>query len=158
MFLKDTMHTGFNSEESILKPPLELIWIHEKSGGSPIITGKTVFVRGDQYLWSLDADTGEEKWSYYIGSGSHTSPASAYNTVFVGRPCNNCSLDAIDVNTGLRKWSIPLPRGARDASVFNDVVFFGSDDWHVRAADAYTGKPLLKSSKKDLILDCLFQT
>lgn len=149
MFLRDPSHTGFNPEETILQPPLNLRWTFGPTMGmsSAAVVGKTVFVRGGTppILYALDADTGNVKWSRQTAAASHTSPAVDNNTIFIGNPCTNCSFEAIDANTGSLKWSITLAQGARDATTVDGIVYFGSDDHYVRAAEISTGNLLWTS-------------
>lgn len=153
MFRKDQSHTGFNSEEILLKPPLQVKWSLGSPGGpnSPAVSNGIVYIEFAGVLFARDAITGTLLWLINTPASDHSSVAVAYGMVFDGSgkypECTNCGVVAYDAKTGIEKWRINLPMGARGPNVDNDVIYFGSDDHYVRAANAFTGEPLWTSPK-----------
>ena len=155
MFLKDPVHSGYNIDEKKLLPPLEIKWSFSGySFSSAAIYEDKVFIRSGGYLYSLDSLDGSVNWTHnYYQPTPHSSPAIFENNVYIGNrigpnnSCTNCSLQALDLSTGLLKWEIKLPRGALDPTVVDGVVYFGSDDGYLRAANAFTGELVWTSTK-----------
>lgn len=153
MFRRDPQHTGTNNEEASITPPLEAKWIFSPPNvissvsNSPVVVNKTVYYKHYSTLTAIDASTGTLKWSRFEGTVDHGSPAIANGIIYEGNPCIDCSLRAIDTTTGNDIWSISLPRGVRSPVVSDGIVYFGSDDWYVRAANAVTGQIIWTSPK-----------
>ena len=157
IFRGDSNHTGYNSEENILNPPLLLKWIYQGflnpgSSASPSVSDGIVYIRLYGSLYALDAQTGTLIWWKPTPSNisyDDSGPAVANELVYLGNYCDfYCGVVAYDAKTGVEKWNLKrtiLPKGARGINVDNGVIYFGSDDWYVRAADAYTGEILWTS-------------
>lgn len=152
MFRMDPSHTGYNSEENTLNPPLLLKWTYQGflnpgTAASPSVSDGIVYIRLYGYLYALDVQTGTPIWWRQTASSTsydHAAPAIANGLVYVSNHgCDSdtyCGVVAYDAKTGEEKWHITLPRGARGVNVKDGVIYFGSDDWYVRAANAYTGE------------------
>jgi eukaryotic-like serine/threonine-protein kinase len=74
---------------------------------SPIVSGGAVFYGnngggGGHGFWALDANTGNQKWVYTFGTDFGSSPVVLGGTVFIA---SYNTLLALDVNTGMLKWS-----------------------------------------------------
>jgi outer membrane protein assembly factor BamB len=145
MTVKWTFHTG----EAIVS--------------SPTVANGVVYVgSSDNFLYAVDARTGELKWKFNAHGNVGSSPAVSGGAVFA------LSLDghlyAIDAATGAQKWSFAtqgerrhtapgIEYAAPPAEVMPDpwdfflsspavlagVVYFGSGDNYVYAVDAATG-------------------
>ena len=155
MFMKDPSHSGLNSDETGLKPPFQIKWVFPGySFSSAAVSQNSILVRTGGFLYSLNSLDGDINWSYnYSQPTPHTSPAIDGNTVYIGNrvgpgnTCINCSLQALDLSTGIVRWEIKLSRGALDPTISDGVVYFGSDDGYMRAVDASSGQLLWISSK-----------
>jgi outer membrane protein assembly factor BamB len=70
---------------------------------SPAVTGNIVYVgSNDDYIYALDAYTGNLKWRYKTGGNVFSSPAVTGNIVYVGS--NDDYLYALDADNGELKW------------------------------------------------------
>ena len=153
-FQRDSQHTGFNSVESTLTPPLTLLWsraLDTTPSGYPGIVSSngTLFAKSNSgILYAIDNSSGNIKWQTQTQAGG--AIAIANNTVYAGNNCDNCTLDAFDATTGQLIWStVPLSRGVLGINVAGDKIFFGSHARNVRAADANTGAILWETGVSD---------
>ena len=149
MFRKDPVHSGYSSEETSLKPPLQLLWRSSRASGapnSPVVSDGKVFVEFAGRLFAHNALTGDLIWSKDTPASLHSSAALANDTIFEGNPCtSNCGVVAHNTETGNEKWRLDLlPNGAGDPNLENGILYFGSHNF-VKAADMYTGKLLWTS-------------
>jgi outer membrane protein assembly factor BamB len=153
MFRKDPVHSGYSSEETSLKPPLQLLWKSSGAPGAPnsaVASDGKVFVEFAGVLFAHDAKTGVPLWLKPTPVSDHASVVVGYGMVFDGSgqhpSCTNCGIVAHDIETGEEKWRLNVPpKGVRGPSLDNGVLYFGSEDHYVRAANAYTGKLLWTS-------------
>ena len=114
-------------------------------------------------LLALDAATGHEKWRYTTGSALLTSPAVAYNTVYI---TDEGKLTALDIATGQQKWSLGDGGFTTTAPVIaGNVVYFASTSLgpaipfvtepdsggYIYAVDAQTGQQLWRYKVNGLI-------
>jgi len=153
MFRKDSPHSGYNAEETSLKPLPDLKWKFAVVGSpnSPAAVDGVVYIKFSGVLFARNVITGDLLWSKNTPAYDHSSVAVAYGMVFDGSgkypSCTDCGVVAYDAKTGEEKWRINLPMGAKGPNVSNGVVYFGSDDHYVRAVNAYTGQLLWTSPK-----------
>ena len=153
MFRKDPVHSGYSLEETSLKPPLQLLWRSSGAPGapnSPVVSDGKVFVEFAGVLFAHDAKTGVTLWSKPTPVSDHASVAVGYGMVFDGSgrhpSCTNCGIVAHNIETGEEKWRLNIsPKGVREPSLDNGVLYFGSDDWFVRAVDVNTKQHLWTS-------------
>jgi len=76
---------------------------------SPTVVDDTVFIgSGDNNLYAVDAQSGEEQWAFETGQGIDSSPTVADGTVFVGRHRQH------PVRGGYRRCWLKRERGDRD--------------------------------------------
>ncbi len=112
--------------------------------------GKIICGSWDRNMYCLNAETGTEIWRYTTGAdaswmmaGIIASPTISNNTVYFG--ARDAQFYAIDLATGLRKWSLGNS-GAwiqATAAIIDSTVYFGtSDNTQVRAINARTGRAL----------------
>jgi len=81
------------------------------------------------------------KWSYPTSSQVWSSPAVADGLVYVGSA--DCSVYAVDADTGAKLWSYQTTAAVFSSpAVADGVVYVGSDDYNVYALDAHTGAKL----------------
>lgn len=98
------------------------------------IVGSAAIVNGILYvgtwtdgLLALDAKTGQEKWRFNPASGVLTSPAVAYNTVYV---VIDRTLYAVQAKTGQEKWRFATGDTGlySDPIIANGTVYFVTTD------------------------------
>ncbi|MDO8690628.1 MAG: PQQ-binding-like beta-propeller repeat protein [Dehalococcoidia bacterium] len=159
MFRHDPAHSGYNANETQLKPPLRLKWSYQTDGPvtfSPTISDGVVYVDYEKRaalssgptemkVLSLDASTGALHWIYSLGTNNGSpamagsSPAVAGSVVYAGSWADN-KLYALDSGTGTLKWSYTTGGGILSSpTVVEGVVYVGSGDYKVYALDAVTG-------------------
>ncbi len=151
MFRHDPAHTGQADGEA--EPPLELLWKFKPGDGvssSPAVADGVVYVGSyDDYVYALDADSGEEKWKYETGDSVHSSPAVADGVVYVGSA--DSYVYALDADSGAEKWKYKTGGWfSSSPAVADGVVYVGSGDY-VYALDADSGKEKWKYKKDDWV-------
>ena len=88
MFRHDPEHTGYNIISS--GPTTDhVVWIYKDTKGeilsSPAVEGGRVYIGSDDgKVYCLDADNGENIWTFQTGGGVWSSPAVADGRVYVG--------------------------------------------------------------------------
>ncbi len=109
----------------------------------PAVVNNTVYF-GDAYgnFSALDASTGSRKWLYQtIGSNISSSPTIISNVVYFS---SNTSINAVDTNTGLWKWSFYNLTNCNASPIFaNGLIYIGDGGPNTEpfyAIDALTGK------------------
>lgn len=117
---------------------------------SPAVVNNTVYIGSwDSNLYALDADNGQEKWSFKAGEdntihnqvGFQSSPAVVDGVVYVG--CRDGHVYAIDAASGRKKWDYPTSKSWVNGTpaVRDGVVYVGtSDSARFIALDAKTGR------------------
>jgi len=117
---------------------------------SPAVYNNTVYVGSwDSYLYAIDAETGQEKWSLKTGEdatihnqvGFQSSPAVVDGVVYVG--CRDAHVYAVDAATGRKKWDYPTSKSWVNGTpaVRDGMVYVGtSDSARFMALDAKTGR------------------
>jgi outer membrane protein assembly factor BamB len=129
------------------------IWLFKSDAvnpSNPIVTTESLFVLGsDDILWSLDRETGAQRWAISLGSvysgGYHTVPAFDNGALFTGSATG--ILFALDPNTGAEKWRFATGDVIISPPLAVDgVVFAGSNDGFVYAVAQATGKQIWKTN------------
>jgi len=150
MFGHDPQHTGVAGES--VEPPLELLWKSNTNSSvrsSPVISGDTVYISSDGYVYALDAATGTDKWKYKTGGDTFASPAVSEDTLYVVAedqfgtypPWYLCALNA---DTGAEKWkyeigvALPYSPTVSDGTVYFGIRWLGFGS--VCALDIATGE------------------
>lgn len=118
--------------------------------GSPTIESGTVFLGArDRSVYAIDALSGKVRWRRITSGSVDTTPAVDGGRVFVtslDRQAGKGRLAALDVSTGLSRWSYspsrPALGGISSVTVGGDRVYAGFNDQAVRAFDASTGRLL----------------
>jgi outer membrane protein assembly factor BamB len=94
------------------------------------------------YLANFLPQRGELAWSYKTDSLIWTSPALADGLVYFS---SNAYFYALDGQTGLERWKLPLADSASSPAVVDGVLYFSSGNEMV-ALDSQTGQPKWKVS------------
>ena len=117
----------------------ELVWTFKTDvrsvgfGSSPAVAGGVVYVGSlDNWLYALDARTGQEKWRFKTDDDVFSSPAVAGGMVYVGSWDN--WLYALDAETGQEKWRFKTGGPvASSPAIAGGVVYFSSLDGYLYA-------------------------
>ena len=145
MFHHDLMHTGYTNES--VKPPLVLLWKYNTSENifsSPAVADEMIYVSFSNYIYALDAKTGDLKWKYKgDASFGWASPTVSEGIVYVGSTYGNYFY-ALDAKNGDLKWKYKTGKIASSPAVSDGIVYVGSDivdsnDNYFYALDAKTG-------------------
>ncbi len=124
----------------------ELLWKFKTGGGegsSPVVSDGVVYVGGGyEYLYALDAQSGEEKWkspwSAYWGLAF--CPTFSEGVVYIGS-YGGGYLSALDAASGQEMWRFQTGDHIESSPAVSDgVVYFGSDDSHLYALEAVSGQ------------------
>lgn len=100
-----------------------------------IANGKVYFGSCDDKMYCLDANTGNNKWSYHAGSYEiRSSPAVAQGLVyFIDHNLDglNGKIYCLNANSGTIVWSYMTgsPGGFSSPAVANGIVFVGAGNW-----------------------------
>lgn len=128
---------------------------------SPIVADGVVYVGSEtDFLYALDAGTGELRWAFETGRNVNAEPAVADGTVYVGSEDGN--LYAVDADTGRQRWKFRTGKGrSSPPTVADGLVYVGgggrlpkgiggayrdNQDGHVYAVDSGTGAQRWKST------------
>jgi len=141
------------SGEEKWRLPWSTDWSHPSC---PAVSEGVVYIAGrsediddtgsnGEYLYALDAETGQERWKFRTPFGVTPSPAVSDGLVYFGT--DGGYLYALDAASGQLKWKfLPMGRGGDPAAVSSSpavsdgVVYFGTDDGSLYALDAQTGQ------------------
>lgn len=151
MFLHDPERTGYSTSSA---PNTDMLkWVFEGPGGciigidcSPAVVNNKVYISTwDEYFYCLDADTGEELWSYYDDMFAGCSPAVYESKVYVS---SDYYFYCFNADTGDVVWKYDIEfRGSHPSPVIVDgKVYYahsrsttGSGDACLYCFDANTG-------------------
>ena len=120
----------------------ELVATHARSGQpawrhatalynpmAPAVAGGRLFLAGTtSALYAMNASTGAALWTSAALCPTHLwdVPAVAGDTVYVGSD-TNAQLHALDVATGVVRWTFDADDAVRSPIVANGSVFFGTN-------------------------------
>jgi outer membrane protein assembly factor BamB len=154
MFRRDPMHTGSIGPNDIL-PKGKLAWTFATDGAihsSPaVIDGTVYFGSRDNYIYALDAITGEKRWSFKTGSWVESSPIVVNGIVYCGS--NDGNLYALEAKTGAMLWSFSTRYAIRSSPAIADgVIYVGSDDYGIYAVDVATGIEIWHRMANNLVV------
>jgi outer membrane protein assembly factor BamB len=119
---------------------------------SPVLSESTIYIgSGDGSVYAIDATTGTIRWRHATGGAVASTPAVGGGLVFVNG--NDGRFRALSAADGSLAWSvatgaaIPLKWGYESGEIYTSspaldgaTVVFGSQDGHVYALDARTGR------------------
>lgn len=98
---------------------------------------------GRNYLYALDAETGNKKWSVKLQSGAVQSITEHNDVIYFGQP--GVGFYAIDNKTQLIQWKYPeTTHGYSRPVVEKNIVYFSSYEGYVYALDIKYGKLIWK--------------
>ncbi|MDO8473664.1 MAG: PQQ-binding-like beta-propeller repeat protein, partial [Dehalococcoidia bacterium] len=148
MFGHDPAHSGYNSAETQLKPPLRLKWTYQTGGSDasqPVVSNGIVYtVASDGKLYALDTATGSLRWGYTTSGALSGPPAVANGLLYVGGSSDGL-LHALDAAAGVEKWTFDTsnmfmspPYAMSSPVVTTDTVYLGALDV-LYAVQASTG-------------------
>ncbi len=133
--LEDTDNGGAASE----------LWINnakfdDKIVASPLQVGDTVYVgTADNFIYALDATTGEAKWSFETGHSIWGQPAYRDGMLFVSSM--DRSIRALDAESGKEMWQASFAGAIASGPVLNENLVYVSDfDSQIHALDILTGE------------------
>lgn len=124
----DPQHTGFNTQEHILRPSnvtrLQLDWHYSMKGFSsfsPVVANRFIFISTTDFkLIALNIKTRMPQWSYSMGDYIQT-PTITNGIVYVS---SSNSLYALDIQTGVLKWRTLLSSGYLSSpTLVNNVLY-----------------------------------
>ncbi len=151
-FRFDLCNTGFNPNETLLSPAsvgnLALDWKFTTGASiydAPLVANGNVYLGAwDNYVYALNANTGQMIWKYYVGNGTGVqyTPAVANGTVFVGDSFG--TIFALKATTGALLWKYQIDAFGINAAVTvaNGLVYVGNGfaaDNSLYALNANTG-------------------
>jgi outer membrane protein assembly factor BamB len=126
--------------------------LYDDFSSSPLVVDGVVYVGGvdgSACFYAINAQTGEEKWSFtpMMGDFVYSSPALLDDTVYFG---GSEGLYALDIQTGEEKWLFETESTVQSPAIGDDgTIYFGSKDPALYAVDAQTGE--LKWKNDELV-------
>jgi outer membrane protein assembly factor BamB len=142
MFRGNAARTGENPGPSPLDRPV-VKWktfLGGESYASPVVGAGTVYVATKAgSLVALRLGNGTERWRVDVGDYvARTTPALSGNTLFVAA---GYALLAIDAETGVERWSVPLRfAGSCSPVVDGNLVYAATQEGHISAFAIETGE------------------
>ena len=107
----------------------------------PRVSEGVVYASAGNYLYALDAATGRLNWSYGWLYASFGPPEPVAGTVYVTSTEDDAFLDAVDAETGERRWRFQMGAFTPSAPIVSDaVVYTRSMFGPVHALNAATGE------------------
>src|SRR5919108_656854 len=154
MFRGGPAHTGEYRTRGV--PAFGGLQWRVQTGGpvrsSPVIDGSTIYIgSGDGNVYAINANTGTVRWRHATDAAVASTPAVSNGLVFVNG--NDGRFRALRATDGRLVWSfasgaaMPLKWGYESGEIYTsspavdgNTVVFGSQDGHVYALDARTGR------------------
>jgi outer membrane protein assembly factor BamB len=128
--------------------PAPASWTRQTGGpvmpGVAVADGTVYAASNDEYLYALDAATGERRWRQYTGAHADSSPSVAGGVVYIGSWFKH-RVYALDAVTGKIRWTSPTGSSIDSSpTVADGIVYIGSDDHDMYALDASNGRRIWK--------------
>ncbi len=127
--------------------PLAWRWVQPTTvspGGAPIVEGNTIYVAVGQRMFSIDKETGNQKWKFPPVEpiqGYFRSGVLLHEGVLVAAG-DNKTLYAVDPATGAPMWQYLAPSAIVGTPVgVGKYIVFAMTDNSLQAIDAATGNP-----------------
>ena len=122
------------------------LWSFQTSGwvvNAPTAANGVVYAGSDDnFVYALDAASGQMLWSFETGDSIRSTPTVAGGAVYVGS--NDNHVYALDAATGELLWKHDTSKAVQYSPVVNDGVAYigaqGDVDYSVHALDAITGE------------------
>lgn len=132
---------AFENEEG------ERIFTDQLSGGTfyqskpTAADGKLVFGTPSGFLFSVDAETGEENWKFEMGAAISVGPAIADGKIYAGQQGSERFFYCLDANTGALVWKQTIPGGWvwGSAAVDDGLVYVPTVNGYAVCLDGETG-------------------
>ena len=168
----DAGRSGATADE--VRPPFERKWYRAfideglMAGVQPVVAGGTVYVgtlRG--VVHAIDAQTGNDRWTFQAGGAVLHSCAAGGGKVFFGAADGKVyALNAADgkpawtIQTGSAVWNAPVVFdgvvvvGSRDGKVYAAAADSGQRFWTRQAGGALLGSPAIDVKRKRVVIGC----
>jgi len=125
----------------------ERIFTDQLSGGTfyqskpTAADGKLVFGTPSGFLYSLDAESGEENWKFEMGAAISVGPAIAKGKIYAGQQGSERFFYCLDANTGDLVWKQTIPGGWvwGSAAVDEGLVYVPTVSGYALCLDGETG-------------------
>ena len=140
MFHHNPLHTGaINGTGPLTNQTLWTYTTGDKIQGHPTVANGVIYVGSlDNYIYALDANTGEELWKFLTGDDVISAPAVSNGIVYVGS--YDHKVYALNATTGKSIWNYTGNGAIESYPIVDDgVVYVGSSNIAFYALDAYTG-------------------
>ena len=123
-------------------PQVTRVWHKALRGGiysTPVTDGENLYIGDDVgTFYSLNAKTGDIRWTFSTGMRIVGSPAVSDGVVVFGSA--NYNIYGLDAKTGKELWQIPTSQAVMGAAtIHNGVAYIGGGDGRMFAIDIYTG-------------------
>ena len=138
MFHKDLENTGYSNSNAPDSDIQKWSFYLGDSVSSPIVVNGNVYVgQSTDKFYCINADTGDELWSYISDSGMYFSAPAFYDEKVYFQITNE--LICLNANNGGFIWSYSPCGGWSSPAVSDGKIYFGSDNNNVYCLNAYTG-------------------
>ncbi len=125
----------------------ERIFTDQLSGGTfyqskpTAADGRLFFGTPSGFLYSVDAETGEENWKFEMGGAISVGPAIADGKVYAGQQGGERFFYCLDAETGELVWKQTIPGGWvwGSAAVDDGLVYIPTVSGHAVCLDGETG-------------------
>ncbi len=146
-FRFDARHTGvYNPVAGTTGNTGTLLWSYSTGGqvrSSPAVADGVLYVGSyDNYVYALNATSGDVLWSILTagGSGVGSSPAIANGVVYVQDTVSKYTFYALNAATGAIRWNTHSDiDGYSSPAISNGAVYVGTEGGNVYALDTTTG-------------------
>jgi outer membrane protein assembly factor BamB/predicted phosphodiesterase len=123
-------------------PQVTRVWHKALRGGiysTPVTDGENLYIGDDVgTFYSLNAKTGDIRWTFSTGMRIVGSPAVSDGVVVFGSA--NYNIYGLDAKTGKELWHIPTSQAVMGAAtIHNGVAYIGGGDSRMFAIDIHTG-------------------
>jgi len=138
MFQHDSSHSGYSTSKAPITN--NVIWnYHTGAASSPAVADGKVYIGSDDgNVYCLNASTGEQIWSYFIGSYVNPTPAILNGKVYIA--ANNYKIYCLNATNGASIWNFTTGGLVISSpTVADGRVYIGSEDHKVYCLDADTG-------------------
>jgi outer membrane protein assembly factor BamB len=126
-------------EGQVIAPPLQI--------GSQVFVGTS-----DNYLFALDAESGEKQWEFETDHSIWGQPAFKDGVLFVASM--DKTIYALEAETGQELWHTGLGGALASSPVTNtDLLYVASFDGRLHALDMTTGGEVWSAGAEDWIWD-----
>jgi len=140
-FAGDVDHNAYRNESSDFVTNLWTFNMQSPVHSSPAIYEDYVYlVSGDGILKAIDMQTGEEEWDLDLKAKTNSSPIINSNILFVG---TDEGLKAINISSHEIIWDYDCGNVVSTPFLYEDVVYFGSNDGHLYGLDKEEGDEIL---------------